>query len=661
MTKRKQPKRVDQRIDSDRCKEKGILLPDHAGLSKTLLESLPEAGAVIDLNGNVIMVNRLVVKLHGFSSPEEMTGKNIIDLSPPREQHRGREMIRKVIETGSALAGEYTLLRKDGSSFCANLSASLVRDISGNPLVFVAIFHDNAEHKLMEDRMSQEKELLSVTMRSISDAVITVNVHGNILFLNRRAEELTGWENEAAHDKPLDSIINVDEKAMQITYLQAIKKVVETGTIVERNCNRVVFEKSGYERKITETFSPLVNRHNVIVGVVLVLDDITEREKLEKELFRSRKLETVGTMARGIAHDFNNILTAITGNLFLAKINAIKESDAYRAILEAEKAAFRATKFTNRLLTFAKEETTVKEQTPIREIIDDVVGYSITDSRIEVRIELPDDLWDIPIDRGQIDQVFNNVLVNAEQAMPEGGTVVIRGENVTIPDTSVNSSYSHLPLQPGIYVMISIEDNGIGIHPDDMDKVFDPYYTTKHNRTGLGLTISYSIVRRHNGLLYARSKLGIGTTITLYLPTLAPAETEKIKKSARTHGKILFMDDEALIRTVVDQILQSIGYTVRFASNGAEAVKIYKEEKAKGMPFDAVILDFTVPYGMGGRETVKELIAFDPKVRAIISSGYTNDPIMTEFSAYGFKDCVSKPFMVEELNKVLRRVIAIKD
>jgi signal transduction histidine kinase/ActR/RegA family two-component response regulator len=396
------------------------------------------------------------------------------------------------------------------------------------------------------------------------------------------------------------------------------------------------------------------------VGAVGIFEDITEKKKMEEHLLRVEKLESVGLLAGGIAHDFNNILTVITGNVALAKMKAGTIDDDYRVavlnvLTEAEKASLQAKDLTQQLLTFARGGAPILKTASMTELLKDTTGFALRGSNVRCKFNIPEDLWPVKIDVGQINQVIHNLIINADQAMPEGGIIKVGAANLTI------SEEHNLPLAAGEYVKISLEDQGIGIPEEHLSKIFDPYFTTKQKGTGLGLTTSYSIIRKHEGYITVESELGVGTTFHVYLQA-SPQESLKYKnqeeKAFSGKGKILVMDDEKMLRYVVGEMLTHIGYEVACTKDGAEAVELYKKSKAMNNPFDAVIMDLTIPGGMGGKEAVKKLIEIDPDVRAIVSSGYSNDPVMANYPEYGFKAVVAKPYSIEELGKVLESVIS---
>ncbi|MGQ9611009.1 MAG: hybrid sensor histidine kinase/response regulator [bacterium] len=383
--------------------------------------------------------------------------------------------------------------------------------------------------------------------------------------------------------------------------------------------------------------------------------DVTEKKRMEEDILRMQKLESIGILAGGIAHDFNNILTGILGNISLAKINIDPEHESYERLTEAEKATYQAKSLTQQLLTFSSGGSPILKTTLINDLLIESVNFILSGSKVRAEFYISDDLNPVNIDKGQINQVINNIILNAVQAMPSGGIIKVYAENASLKEGLVSN------LKPGNYVKISIQDNGIGIPKEHLPKIFDPYFTTKQKGSGLGLTISYAIIKKHNGHIEVDSELGKGTTFHIYLP--ASTEQAQIEKEEKEQdiiygeGNILIMDDEKLIRELVQFLLIKIGYKTEVASHGEEAIELYKRSIETGKPFDAVIMDLTIPGGMGGEETIKKLLEIDPKVKAIVSSGYSNDPIMADYAKYGFSGVIAKPYKIKELSKVLHDII----
>jgi len=381
---------------------------------------------------------------------------------------------------------------------------------------------------------------------------------------------------------------------------------------------------------------------------------IAEKQRIEEELFRTRHLESLGILAGGIAHDFNNLLTAIMGNTSLAKMFTEPDTKIYARLEEVEKASLRARDLTQQLLTFSKGGAPIKKVTSIADIICDSSRFALRGSHARCKFNIMEDLWPVEVDEGQISQVISNLAINADQAMPEGGVVEIRAENVTLLKGQV------VTLEPGRYIRLSITDSGIGIPKDHLNKIFTPYFTTKQRGSGLGLATSYSIINKHGGLIIVESEIGHGTTFSIYLPASGKDIPEKEIKSMTTitgSGKILVMDDEEFIRNTAGEMLATVGYTVGYADDGAQAIDLYLRARESGEPYDLIIMDLTIPGGMGGVEAIQKLLEIAPDAKAIVSSGYANGPIMADFKEYGFKGVIAKPYRTDELCKVVQNVI----
>ena len=385
-----------------------------------------------------------------------------------------------------------------------------------------------------------------------------------------------------------------------------------------------------------------------------IVRDITERKKMEAELQKAQKLESVGLLAGGIAHDFNNILTAILGNISMGKLYSQPGGEALTMLTQAEKATLQAKDLTQQLLTFSKGGAPVKETTSIFEMIRESANFVLRGSNIDAFYECAEDLWTVEIDTAQMSQVIQNLIINAEQAMPDGKKITIKLKNVNLKDKSQPG------LKAGKYVQITIIDQGIGIPDEHLNKVFDPYFTTKQKGSGLGLATSYSIIRKHEGHINIYSEIGKGTTVTIYLPASEKVVTvreqgDETLKNGR--GKILVMDDEDMLRQLTEQFLSHLGYQVRTVPDGEQAIQAYREAQAAGEPFSLVIMDLTIPGRMGGKETIEELKKIDPNVHAIVSSGYSNDPVLSNYQSFGFSAVLPKPYKIETLSAVISNAL----
>jgi PAS domain S-box-containing protein len=564
-----------------------------------------------------------------------------------------RKLTNKTVETVRDISGDTILLHKGNE---------VSRLIHSFDLMIQKIKGHLSERKKTERKLIEEKERLAITLRSIGDTVITTDTEGRIQLFNQGAENLTGWSQKEVVGKPLGDIYSSVEESTRSPQINPVKYVLEKNGYGSFANKSLFTAKDGTVRIMLESGAPIVGEGGTTVGAVFVFRDITEQEKQEEDRIKAHQLESLGTLAGGIAHDFNNILTAILGNTSLALMYAgadryagadSKVCDNLHAI---EKASHRAKELTQKLLTFSKGGAPIKETAKMSKLIKDSAEFILSGTNTKCNFFLPDKLWPTYVDKGQISQAIQNLCLNAHEAMRESGTVELKAENTVITEED------NLDLRSGHYIKLSVKDYGRGISPVDLPKIFDPYFSTKREGGGLGLSIVHSIVERHGGHVAVHSDLGKGTVFTLYIPALYEKETVQEEKSSRPvvgSGRILFMDDEKMLRDVVSAMLDIMGYKVTVAANGEEAIKVFKEVQASGDSFDVVILDLTIPGGMGGRDTVKELISIDPSVRAIVASGYSNDPVLAEFEKFGFKGAMVKPFDTEKLKVSINEVIGM--
>ena len=394
---------------------------------------------------------------------------------------------------------------------------------------------------------------------------------------------------------------------------------------------------------------------------ILVVRDIAERKKMQKELLKARQLESIAALSGGIAHDYNNLLTAIMGNISLA-LTGIPEDDAiYDWLSQAQDAALIAKELTNRLITFSKGGSPQKETVDIAGLIESAAEFALSGSNIVVEFHIAADLWCADVDRTQIGQAFHNLVINAREAMPEGGKLFVSAVNQESMPLGTH-------MKPGRYVAVSIRDTGSGISPEVVGRIFDPYFSTKEmgeqRGMGLGLSIANSIIEQHEGRIIVEAPSGAGALFQVFLPaslsvcgTTDRPEPTTIYDQFVFSGRILVMDDEDMIRKLAGSMLGKLGFETRFARNGEEAIAAYEGAMREGHPFDAVILDLTVKGGMGGKDTIRRLCALDPGVKAIVSSGYANDPGVTRFSDYGFCGVVAKPYRFDELRQMLKTIL----
>jgi PAS domain S-box-containing protein len=537
------------------------------------------------------------------------------------------------------------VLWPDGSLHWVALNGCCISDAGNKAIGMSGIAQDITIRKQDEEKLlASERELLKVTLNSLGEGVIAVDREEKIILINETAAKLSGYSQDEALGQSLNKILYI----MDDRTSEPIDKV-SSGTVFN---HLILATRDLQEVAVSLNSAPIKSTDDQIIGTVIIIQDITEKQKTEQELLKTAKLESLGTLAGGVAHDFNNILAGILANLQLAAVKLKKHQDISKHMESTIEITRKASELTKQLLTFAKGGNPVKKSVTITNLVMNTVQFTLSGSKVKAEFRLPEDLWAVDIDEGQITQVINNLVINAEQAMPTGGILEIYGENVVL---EAASQYN-----PGQYVKLTVKDHGIGIPEEIIPKIFDPFFTTKKTGNGLGLSISYSIIKKHDGYLDVESAPGIGTTFYILLPVslkeLTLAES-KMEIAVSGEAKILLMDDEDAIRNVGGEMLFYYGYRVTLARDGKETIDLYKKAKEAGEPFELVIMDLTVPGGLGGIETMAVLRQIDPEVKAIISSGYASDPVMSDYERYGFKGVVTKPYKFDELIEVLNQVM----
>ena len=514
----------------------------------------------------------------------------------------------------------------------------------GEMIGMVGCGRDVTKEKETEKALWKSEERYRSLVESSDDSIYLVAEDLTYLFMNRSHLSHYGGKTEKVIGRNYAEFHSENETR---DFANRMRTIFDTGRPLSYEYQS---EKNGgyYLRSL----NPVKDSSGETKAVTVVSRNITERNRMEEELLRAQKLESVGLLAGGIAHDFNNILTIIMGNISLAKTDLAQGDDPSDLLTEAERASKRAQTLTKQLLTFAKGGAPVKETAFIQDILKESSSFVLRGSKSSCKLSIAEDLWPAEIDVGQISQVINNIVINANQAMPKGGTIQVAADNLII------EGRLGLPVKAGKYVRISIIDQGVGIAQNHLANIFDPYFTTKQEGSGLGLATSFSIIKKHDGHIAVESQLGVGTTFHIYLPASEKMVPEKEEtRLIKGHGRILVMDDEASLRKMLGRMLKDLDYESEFAKDGAEALQMYKDAQESEKPYDAVILDLTIPGGMGGKEAIKKLLEIDPEVKAIVSSGYSDDPVLANFQEYGFKGMMPKPFEFRSLGKVLHEVL----
>ena len=406
----------------------------------------------------------------------------------------------------------------------------------------------------------------------------------------------------------------------------------------------------GGERDLEVWISPDVEQ----AAMVVTLDDVTERRRLEQDRLRASKLESVGQLAGGLAHDFNNILAGILGNVSIARLRAARGMDPGPSLESAEQAVARAKGITAQLLTFSRGGAPVRKLADIALLVSENAELVLAGSSSRCAFELQDGLWPAEVDASQFGQVVNNLVLNAAQAMPAGGVVTVTARNREL-------TVDELPgFQSGPYVELQVADTGVGIPAEIRERVFDPYFTTKDSGSGLGLSSVYSILKQHGGHVELESEVGVGTTVTVLMPATpdeVPSGDHLLPQEMTGVGRVLVMDDDVDLQEVYADVLQELGYEAEIVADGQAAIEAERAAAVRGRGFHVAVLDLTVPGGMGGREAVTALKRQNPDLRAIVASGYSSDPVMANHRAAGFDGCLSKPFTMGELAEALQMVL----
>ena len=638
---------------------------------RALFEAAPVGMMLINATCRVIDANRAMQNICG-KNITEMCGRvpgQVFECAyttpdskecghaPECSSCRLREMVRGVIQSRKGRYGvDIQHIRRHGSQeeqLWLKLSVEPIT-ISGQPCAIIAV--DNVtEHRLLERQVHDERERLDVTLRSIGDGVITTDTAGNVVLLNAAAERMTGWSQHDAAGSPLSTVFRIISLTSRKPLANPLETVLTSGEITELAEHTVLVARNGAELQIADSAAPIRDASGAIVGMVLVFRDITEKHALENELLRTRKLESLGVLAGGIAHDFNNLLTGILGNLSLILNRSRQHQNIATPAERALQATERAADLTRQLLTFAKGGAPVRRLTSLEGVIRDSAEFAVRGTKVRCEFEISPDLWAAEVDVGQLSQVIGNLVINAEQAMPNGGRILVSAVN------RVLTKQPGQTLPPGHYVAITVADQGIGIPEEHIERIFDPYFTTKEQGSGLGLSSVYSIVAKHGGSIKVVSDVGAGTSFTLLIPASdqrprhEPRETPGLGCFA---GSVLVMDDEPFIRDLAVDILDILGFEGVACDNGNDAVALYTAAFRNGTPFRAVVMDLTIPGGMGGCEAMQQILQIDPQARGIVVSGYSNDPVLADFRSYGFCGMVPKPFTLRNLAEALNHALA---
>ncbi|MBI2060035.1 MAG: PAS domain S-box protein [Nitrospirae bacterium] len=580
---------------------------------------------------------------------QDLTGRSFMEFIP---EHRKAFMLERWEEINRGISGRYEteIIRADRTLMQCRISHSVLPGFDE----FLVALQDVTEQKMAVEARKESVALFGSLVENMQAGVLVESEQRKIFVVNQAfcnmfsvpvsPDRLIGADCKEA------AVRDKDQFAEGETLVQRIDEIVERreGVIGEevRMADGRVFERD---------YIPIVTDHQKFIAHLWQYRDVTERKRAEAERIRVSKMESIGLLSGGIAHDFNNILTGILANVSVAKKEGKADTELFAAMADAEKAALRARQLTQQLLTLSLGGAPVKKTVDLAPLVRDAADLAVKGTRVKCEFALPEDLWPVEADTVQLSQAVANLVINAWQAMPQGGVAEIKAENVYVGPGHV------LPLKSGQYVVVTIGDHGPGIPPQNLQKIFEPYYSTKPRGSGLGLTVAHSIVARHLGYLAVDSKVGVGTTVAVYLPAsegrVIPALEEKMEV-AMGEGRVLVVDDDEHVLIAAERLLKKLGYTVEVVQDAESGIDVYRRAMEAGLRFDLVMMDLTIPGGMGGKEAVAELLKIDPEARVVCASGYSSDPVMSDFRRYGFLGCLPKPFRIQELSRVLGEVLA---
>lgn len=622
-------------------------LAESARRFRWLYEYAPIAYHTITPDGVIVDVNRQWCEIMGYSK-EEVCGRPIFDFVIESERESARKSFaeKKLSKKTSSTGNERHYLTKSGEVKTFSISDYIIRDDDGRIRSIQTTMSDISELKRTEEALRMSEAKFRHLVESSLDVIWQADDSGRVLYVSPNIKDILGRTPDKLIGKQFADILpkGSEEKggkiiASHFTKRKPIKNLELT--IVNHLGQEIILEVNGV---------PNYDGGKKFTGYIGTMRNVTIQKIVEDEQIKVQKLESLSILAGGIAHDFNNMLSGILGNISLAKMK-VKDSDITRILERSEKAALRSRSLTQQLLTFAKGGAPVMESIQVESFLRELVEFATVGSSVNCQFDIAPNLPNVEADRGQLSQVIQNLVINAIQAMPSGGNLKISANAEEIKTDGL------VPIKSGYYLKIAIQDTGVGIPKNLLSKVFDPYFTTKPHGNGLGLSVVYSILKKHDAYIFVDSEAGNGTTFTIYLPATAGVQKGSQKAESQIlkgHGRILVMDDDELICEVVEEMISSMGYDVKCVPNGEEAIKSYKEAKEAGQPFDLVIMDLTIVGGMGGKETIAELKKFDPDVKALVSSGYINDSMMTVPQKYGFIDIIAKPYRMEDLSSILK-------
>jgi two-component system, cell cycle sensor histidine kinase and response regulator CckA len=627
-------------------KEREVRLSQSLSLQSATLESTADGILAVDREGKVVGYNRKFMEL--WQLPEAVMqlkdDRQILTFISDKLNDRDAFLAKvRMLDSRPAVKSFDGVSLKDGKVFEIYSHAQRMGDrITGR----VWSFRDITERKMTEEALRRSEEFIRSILDNVDEGFIVVDRDYRIVTANKAFCKQMG--------EPCEKIIGsycyaISHRLLNPCYEEgedcAVRRVFETGdphVALHRHLDR-----EGAVIHVETKAFPLKDADGRVTSVIETITDISERHLLEEERLKTQKLEAIGTLAGGIAHDFRNLLQGVFGFISMAKQGLDRRGNAFEMIEQAEKALQMSVNLTTQLLTFSKGGKPVKKRLDLPPVIKNSAQFALSGSRSDYRFAYDDDLWPVEADEGQIGQVVQNIVLNASEAMPDGGTVEISARNL-------DARREVDPLLPagGRFVSIVIGDKGMGISEHYLLRIFDPYFTTKQKGSGLGLATSYSIVRNHGGIIDVKSQSGKGSTFSIYLPAIEAEEAAPPSAAASAvgrRGKVLVMDDEEIVRVVAGKMIESLGHEADSAVDGEDAIEKVIQSEQAGKPFDIVILDLTVKGGMGGEQAAARLRQISPGVKLVVSSGYADNPVVSDYRSYGFAGRLNKPYVIDDL------------
>ncbi|NJD57607.1 MAG: PAS domain S-box protein [Nitrospirae bacterium] len=618
---------------------------------RNLFDSSTDGIFILDLDGNIIDANKTAYERLGYTR-EELLSLHISKLNHPNFNAQLPERLKRIRQQGVAIF-ESGHLRKDGSLMPVEVNSRLLEHKGKQ--VYFSVIRDITERKSTQEKLRQSEKFVRNILDTVDEGFIVIDRDYRIVTANKAYCSQVGCRDDNIIGRPCYEVSHkIGRPCFEEGEDCAVRRVFETGEPQaafhrhkDREDNILYVETKAY---------PLRDASGQITSAIETVNNITAKLLLEEERLKTQKLESIGTLAGGIAHDFNNLLQGIFGYISMAKMSLDRPERIRSMLRQAEEALHLAVNLTTQLLTFSKGGRPIKRLIALEPVIENAVKFALSGSHTGYVLDMAPDLRPVEADEGQLTQVIQNIVINANDAMAGRGTVSISAANADIAGGAI----SGLP-EGGRFVRIAIQDSGTGIQQKNLDRIFDPYFTTKQRGSGLGLATSYSIIRNHGGIIVVSSEVNRGSTFTIYLP--ASTDTAIAEKAAAPEtvsvrkGRILLMDDEELVRDVAKEMIGALGHEAQCAPDGETAIGMYVRARESGTPFDVVILDLTVRGGMGGEETVRRLREIDPDVIAVVSSGYADNTVVADFRAYGFSAVLNKPYRISALRDCLNALI----